>query len=123
MIELQSTLLFIGGVLLLLVGMVVIGLGAWAWANAIAATHRARAHGFAADENERIAEEAHEAFNETIERKPRGDYQPPSEEDLVEGIRAGRDEKEYTTLGNEGIEEAAPIGGGGMYRTADTLDQ
>lgn len=103
-------LLFMGGV-------VVLGLGAWAWGNAIAAAHRARAHGLTADAQQVVHESARDALGEIDDRRREfggEDYRPPADNELVEAILAARngstnDDRDITTIGNEGIEEEPPI--------------
>ena len=109
-------------VCVLLTGLIVCvaALGARMWADAAAATHRARAHGAEADATEVTVQVANDAVDEIHERTSRGDYRPTSDEDLLEQIVAERGE--YTTAGNEGIEEQEPIPSGGFYRAPAGFD-
>lgn len=118
-----ALILVVALVCVLLVGLIVCvaALGARMWADAVAATHRARAHGVQADSEQVTIQAANDALDEAGERVPRGDYRPPTDRDLYEQILAER-EREYTTTANEGIEESEPIPSGGFYKAPAEFD-
>lgn len=123
MINTLTVVELLGGVFLLLAGMVVVALGAWSWSNATAAAHRAHSHGLQVQDTRDTIAAANDAVDEVRERA-RGDWVPPTDSELVDAIIASRAAKggsgtqmEFTTLGNEGIEETEPIPSGGFYRT------
>lgn len=111
----------LGGVFLLLLGLAICALGAWSWSKAIAAAHQAHANKLHVQETRDTITSANDAVEE-VRQRARGDWQPPSDDDLREAILASRgngaapEQMEFTTLGNEGIEESEPIPSGGFYR-------
>ncbi len=120
-------LLLFCGILILAIVLFVAVMGARGWAEAIAALHKARAHGVQADAEEAILRQASDAV-EKIQEVPgvpgsrhRPPYDAPSEEDLRASLLAQRlanaeENREYTTHGNEGYPDHEPIPGGGFYR-------
>src|ERR1700688_3411924 len=104
-----STILLVCGVLVLAITLWVLGLGARAWAEAIDALHKARAHGVQADVEAAVLKQASEAAEDAHEAtvaRSRPPYQPPTEKDLRASLlaqRAAEDDREYTTHGNEGV--------------------
>jgi hypothetical protein len=120
-------LLLFCGILMLAFVLFVTVMGARGWAEAIAALHKARAHGAQADAEESILHQASDAVEKIREvhsdggSRHRPPYDAPSEEDLRAALLAQRlanaeEDREYTTHGNEGIPDQAPIPGGGFYR-------
>ena len=104
---------------LVLVGLVVVAIGARVWADAIAAAHRARAHAVEANNTEWTTGHAHDAIDDQAQSRIQA--VAPTDEELEEIILSERyarngHAEEYTTLGNEGIEEEPPIPPGGLYR-------
>lgn len=114
-LALMAAILFLGGV-------IVLALGAHAWMNAVASAHRARSHGSEADANARITAEGLEAL-EAAKPTPFVPVAPTSRE-IEDQIRFERrsaraEMDEFTTLGNEGLEEVPPVGDGtAFYRPA-----
>ena len=119
----SEALLYFAGSLLFLGGIGVLALGAWGWGNAIAAAHRARAHGYDADERKATYAAANEALSEVEERRRNGRarYVPPSDEELQEAILAGRREPDITTDANENIPEEPFMDIGQYAPSKDTL--
>jgi uncharacterized membrane protein len=120
-------LLLFCGILILAVVLFITVMGARGWAEAIAALHKARAHGAQADAEESILHQASDAVEKIREvhsdvgSRHRPAYDAPSEDDLRASLLAQRlanaeENREYTTHGNEGFEETPPIPGGGFYR-------
>jgi len=108
--------LFIGGVW-------VLAHGARVWAEAVGALHQARYQGVQANVAA-AADDAAQALDEERDERARSraPFVPPTDDELAALLleervlgRRGKD-AEYTTLGNEGIEETTPIPEGGMYR-------
>lgn len=96
----------------------VLARGAHAWADATAATHRARAHGIEADMQRETIEHARGA----AERVMAGGGRPPTPEEIREAILRQRDDgqveegREYTTSGDVTPDELASHMQGGEYR-------
>ncbi len=119
-------LLLFCGILILALVLFVAVMGARGWAEAIAALHKARAHGVQADAEEAILNQASDAVEKVREvhndagSRHRPAYDAPSEDDLRASLLAQRlanaEEREITTHGNDGFEETEPIPGGGFYR-------
>jgi hypothetical protein len=107
-----------------IVACVILGYGAYAWSNAIAAAHRARAHGAQADAAQLTLDATHDAVDAAPHRAP---YEPPSDRELVDALIAERYDptdarREYDTESNEtGAEPEPPIPRGGFYSIADRL--
>jgi hypothetical protein len=105
--------------------VVVLALGAKVWADAQAASHRARAHGLTADAEEAVQAAATSALDEAAAR-PRVRDVAPDDGEIRAAILAERVSRnghsngamdEWTTEQNNGIEEQPPIPPGGMYAT------
>jgi len=92
--------------------------GAQGWADATAAVHRARSHGYEADATQETVTQAADALDDLNER--RAFRPPPSEEELLDFVRAER-EQEYTTDKNAGIAEPEGDGMNGVYKAAAQL--
>ncbi|GAC1550363.1 MAG: hypothetical protein NVS3B16_24700 [Vulcanimicrobiaceae bacterium] len=114
-----ASLLFAASVLFV-VGIGVLALGARAWSDAVAASHRARAHGLSVDETTQTLGAVQDAA-EDVRAKARGTFVPPTEDELQSWIieqrhsSNGRSE-EYTTDANNGVpDEQPPIRRGGLY--------
>lgn len=110
-----AALIFLGAVVLGIVGLAVLGLGAWAWGYAIAAVHRARSHGLAVDVQEQTERQVNHAVEEAEQRSHRFDtpYRQPTPEEIRETILTERmygngETEEYDTLSNEGVPPEAP---------------
>lgn len=84
-------LLFTAGVVLFCAGIIVLGCGAWLFANAAAAVHRARAHGLSADEQQRIGAESHEAIDELRRVAARAPIPDIADDELAAAIIAQRE--------------------------------
>jgi len=109
--------LAVGGLALLVVlASATAGLAAWVWANAIAAAYRAHAHRLQLHASEAAAEVVEEAAQAA--RPPRAPYVPPTEAEIRASILAAREDREYTTGGNENVPEEPPIPPGGLYAEA-----
>ncbi len=105
--------------LLVIVCVVLAGLSALTWANAVAAAYRAHAHRLQLHASQAAAEVVEEAAQAAQgQRPPRAPYVPPTEAEIRADILAARADREYTTHGNEGVEEAPPIPPGGLYAQA-----
>lgn len=105
--------------LLVIASALLAGLGALAWANAIAAAYRAHAHRLQLHASETAAEAVEEAAQAAQARRPpRAPYVPPTEAEIRASILAAREDREYTTHGNEGVPESPPIPPGGLYAEA-----
>ena len=113
-------------VVIFAVCVVILGFGARAWSDSIAAVARARSFLNTAAGEERLQSESLDAVDEAREQRGRAPYVPPTDRSLIEAILAERpstngvahdDEREYTTDGNENIDESPPIPEGGMYKT------
>jgi alkylation response protein AidB-like acyl-CoA dehydrogenase len=103
--------------LLVIVSALLAGLSALTWANAIAAAYRAHAHRLQLHASEAAAEVVEEAAQAAqAQRPPRAPYVPPTEAEIRASILAAREDREYTTHGNENIPETPPIPPGGLYR-------
>jgi uncharacterized membrane protein len=132
MFDVFCILLLFCGILILAVVLFVTVLGARGWAEAIAALHKARAHGVQADAEQTILNQASDAVEKVREvhsdgtSRHRPAYDAPSEDDLRAALLAQRlanaaeEDREYTTHGNEGFADHAPIPGGGFYRDVET---
>lgn len=121
-----ASLAVLGAAILFVGGVVVLALGARGWAYAIADAHRATSHGVELGERRATYTQAHEALEELENRRasPRAERDVPSDEELVEAIRAERERsQEFDTLSNEGIEPQEPIPSGSFYNTAAVLDR
>ena len=110
---------------LALLGMIVVltslasGFAMLVWANAIAAAYRAHAHRLQLHASEAAAEVVEEAAQAAQgQRPPRAPYVPPTEAEIRASILAAREDREYTTGGNDGQEEGPPIPPGGLYAEA-----
>lgn len=115
-LELLHAVAFLAVSLLALVVVIasaMAGLAAWVWANAIAAAYRAHAHRLQLHASEAAAEVVEEAAQAA--RPPRAPYVPPTEAEIRASILAAREDREYTTHGNEGMEDGPPIPPGGLY--------
>ena len=112
--------------LLFIVGVLLLGVAARVWADAIAAGHRAHSHAIEVRERKETYQATHEALEDAEEQRARARaaYVPPNDRELYETILAEREAnrgngeaKEYTTTSNEGLEEEPPIRPGGLYNT------
>ena len=108
------SLALLGTALLVVAGIYILALGARAWSDAVAAQHRARAHGYEADTSHETLQIAAEALEGATKIQHTQPFVEPSEADLIEMIQRNR---EFTTEGNEGIELTPPIPPGGQYNT------
>jgi hypothetical protein len=112
--------LFLGGAIVFLASVLLLAVGARLWADAATAAHRTRAHGAQADETQMTIQAVEEATEE-VKRAARIHAPLPTDAELRAGLLAERrsenghsDYREYTTAGNEGIEEE-PAFDGGLY--------
>lgn len=105
--------------LIVVIAALAAGLGALVWANAIAAAYRAHAHRLQLHASEVAADVVEEAaLAAQGQRPPRAPYVPPTEDEIRASILAAREDREYTTHGNEGMEDSPPIPPGGLYAEA-----
>lgn len=105
--------------LIVVIASATAGLAAWVWANAIAAAYRAHAHRLQLHASEVAADVVEEAAQAAQgQRPPRAPYVPPTEAEIRASILAGREDREYTTGGNENVPEEPPIPPGGLYAEA-----
>lgn len=121
---LGEAVLFVGGV-------VVLGVGAWVWSRAIGQAHQARYNAVQATILQQGSDVVDHLQEDAEERRARIAYVPPTEDELREAVLAERaaervrarveasaareQQPEFTTQGNEGIEEQPPIPEGGLY--------
>jgi len=127
-----AVLILIAAALLVVVGILVLGIAAYWWAQGVRMAHTARAHAAEADERQRTIQQAEQAFDELKHKPPVvapslvPTWDKPSDEELMAFVRASRnghaDDESTTTEGNEGIPEQPPIPGGGMYRDIAGLE-
>lgn len=120
-----AALLFVGGVVLLIGGGILLGVAGWWFARAVREAHTARAHAAQADETTSIIQQATDALEE-VRPAPRAEFDKPSDDELMEIIRSQREHRaamdNVTTTGNEGFEEVSPTPGGAMYRGQPGFD-
>lgn len=118
-----ADVLLVVAALVVVLAAVACAWGALIWSKAIDTLQQARMHAVAANASQRTLDETNRAIDDLNDRMPpRADYVPPSEDEIREELRRQRadaraeEQPEYTTLGNEGVEEAPPIPPGGFYR-------
>lgn len=110
MTTLASIIAILAAAVIFVVGVVVLGVGAWMWTRALAEVQRARVHRISADTQEETLESGREALDEIDERRRRN-REPveerafPSDHDFYRQILDERPpEQDVTTTGNEGAE-------------------
>ncbi len=97
---------------------VLLGLGAWVWAKAIRSLYEAGDAKMQVESTRATLADVTNAVDEIRERAP---YVPPTDDDLLEAVRAVRNgvpprDETRTTDENEGIEMVPPIREGGLFR-------
>ena len=107
--NLSTVLLFLGGVLALGAILIVICIAAFIAVRSAAEVQRVRTHRAAADAQDEALDESRDALDDIQTRRRQSREQErvtPSDEELFRQIV---EEREWTTTGNEGIEEDSGI--------------